>query len=62
MAMALLGSARKCYAKAKKSNCNAKKFIFAYLPKNTLYFMEVCIMIDKYSLGEAAQIATSSPY
>lgn len=51
MAMALLGSARKCYAKAKKSNCNAKKFIFAYLPKNTLYFMEVCIMIHERKGG-----------
>jgi hypothetical protein len=51
MATALLRSAWRSCAKAKKSNCNAKKFIFAYLPKNTLYFMEVCIMIHERKSG-----------
>lgn len=36
----------------------------AELPPDTIQQVvaEMCVMIDKYSLAEAAQIATSSPY
>ena len=44
------GTAWRSCAKAKKSNCNAKKFIYACLPKK---YMEVCIIIHERKGGHS---------